>query len=64
VAEIKNKSGDDFEKNLVYITSGRLVLTLTCIEKIAALTGAACIFSLIAAWTLLAFSLLVNLISH
>jgi len=64
VQEIKNKSDDDFEKNLIYITSGTLILSLTFIEKIAPLTGALWIWFLIISWVLLAFSLLMNLISH
>lgn len=64
IQEIKDKSDDDFEKNLVYITSGTLILSLTFIEKVAPLTEALWIYSLILSWVLLALSLLINLISH
>lgn len=60
----KEKSDDDFEKNLVLITSGTLVLSLTFIDKIAPLASTHWIAWLIIAWFLLATSLLLNLISH
>jgi hypothetical protein len=37
IVGIKDKSEDNFEKNLVYMTAGTLVLSLTFIEKIAPL---------------------------
>jgi len=61
---IKDKSEDDFEKNLVLITSGTLVLSMTFIDKIAPLAGAKGVWWLISAWFLLIASLLLNLMSH
>lgn len=64
IVRIKEKSEDDFEKNLVLITSGTLVLSMTFIDKIVPLKDARGIIALVIAWSLLACSLLVNLISH
>jgi ribosomal protein S17E len=61
---IKEKSEDDFEKNLVLITSGTLVLSMTFIEKISPLADARGVIALVIGWALLTISLLVNLISH
>lgn len=47
---IKEKSEDDYEKNLVYISSGTLVLSLTFIEKIVPLQGSTVVWFLIASW--------------
>lgn len=60
----KEKSEDDFEKNLVLITSGTLVLSMTFIDKIAPLDHARGVVFLIIAQSLLAISLLINLLSH
>jgi len=46
----KEKSEDDYEKNLMLITSGTLVLSLTFIEKVAPLQDAKGIWWLIIAW--------------
>jgi len=64
VQDVKDKSQDDYEKNLVLITSGTLVLSMTFIEKISPLEGASGIWFLIGAWVLLVLSLLLNLYSH
>jgi hypothetical protein len=64
VQDVKDKSQDDYEKNLVLITSGTLVLSMTFIEKISPLEGASGIWFLIGAWVLLVISLLLNLYSH
>lgn len=64
IVKIKEKGEDDFEKNLVLITSGTLVLSMSFIEKIAPLDHAKGVWFLIAAWSLLVTSLLLNLISH
>lgn len=61
---IKEKSEDDYEKNLVYISSGTLVLSLTFIEKIVPLQGSTVVWFLIASWIFLSVTLLLNLISH
>lgn len=64
IVRIKEKSEDDFEKNLVLITSGTLVLSMTFIDKIVPIRDAKGVIALVIAWSFLAFSLLVNLISH
>jgi hypothetical protein len=61
---IKEKSEDDYEKNLVYISSGTLVLSLTFIEKIVPLQGSTVVWFLIDSWIFLSVTLLLNLISH
>ena len=62
--KIKDSSEDDFEKNLIYITSGTLVLSMTFIEKIAPLENAKGVLALVIGWVFLTVSLLINLISH
>lgn len=64
LTKIKEKSDDDYEKNITYISSGTLILSLTFIEKIVALDKSTALFSLIISWILLAITLLINLISH
>lgn len=64
LTKIKEKSDDDYEKNITYISSGTLILSLTFIEKIVALDKSTALFALIICWTLLAITLLINLISH
>ena len=62
---IINKSEDDFEKNIVYLSAGGLTLSLLFIEKIIPIDGNVIIFwSLCLSWILLGLSLLVNLVSH
>ena len=61
---IKEKSEDDFEKNLTYISAGTLVLSMTFIEKIVNIKDSSAIGFLITSWILLALTLLLNLISH
>lgn len=64
MTRIKEKSEDDYEKNITYISAGTLVLSLTFIEKIVALGKAGYLWLLITAWGLLALTLIVNLCSH
>ncbi len=59
-----NKSEDDFEKNLIFLSSGALGLTLIFIEKIVPPKDSICLYLLIIGWGLLALTLAVNLISH
>lgn len=58
------KSGDDFEKNLTYISAGALGLSLTFIEKIIKIEDSNYRLYLIGGWIFLALTLFVNLISH
>jgi hypothetical protein len=64
LAKIKEKSEDDYEKNIVYISAGTLVLSLTFIEKIVNLKDSSVIWVLISSWCFLAVTLLFNLVSH
>lgn len=50
ILRIKDKSEDNFEKNLIFITSGTLLLSLTFIEKIVPLANAKGIVWLIISW--------------
>jgi hypothetical protein len=62
--QIKQKSEDDFEKNITYISAGTLILSLTFIEKIVPLSNSGYIGLLIWGWAMLALTLVVNLGSH
>jgi uncharacterized membrane protein len=62
--KIKEKSEDDYEKNLVYIAAGTLVLSMTFLDKITKLDDASGVVFLILSWILLALTLLGNLVSH
>ena len=61
---VKEKSEDDFEKNIVYISAGTLVLSLTFIEKIVDVQDSNALWVLVIAWTFLALTLIGNLLSH
>ena len=62
--EAINKSEDDFEKNLIYLSSGALGLTLIFIEKIVPPQNSIYLFLLILGWVLLTVTLGINLVSH
>lgn len=64
LAKIKEKSDDDYEKNLVYFGAGTLVLSMTFIEKIVTLENSIGIFCLITGWIFLTLTLIGNLVSH
>ncbi|WP_144888641.1 hypothetical protein [Lacibacter cauensis] len=64
LANIKDKSDDDYEKNITYIAAGTLVLSMTFIEKIVTLNKSNSIWILIFSWSVLVLTLLTNLISH
>ena len=57
-------SEDDFEKNLVYLSAGSLVLSIGFIEKIVPMSKASCIGLLIISWFMIALTLLLNLASY
>lgn len=61
---VKEKSEDDFEKNIVYITAGTLVLSLTFIEKIVNIKESNSLWVLVVSWSFLVITLVVNLLSH
>ena len=62
--KIKEKSDDDFEKNITYISAGALGLSMTFIEKIVDIHKGSFLCFLFTAWGLLTLTLLVNLLSH
>ena len=62
--KIKEKSDDDFEKNITYISAGALGLSMTFIEKIVDIHKGSFLYFLFIAWGLLTLTLLVNLLSH
>lgn len=60
-----DKSQDDFERQLSYISAGALGLTITFFDKIVPVkTEAIAIWLIITAWVSLALTLLINLFSH
>ena len=61
---IKEKSEDDFEKYITYISAGGLGLSLTFIEKVVPFEKSISLWTLVLAWAFLALTLLVNLLSH
>lgn len=64
VLEQKSKSDDDFEKYITFIASGALGLTITFIDKISPLNESIVIWVIAIGWVFLAFTLLINLLSH
>ncbi|HYG40087.1 MAG TPA: hypothetical protein VD908_15775 [Cytophagales bacterium] len=64
IYESKEKSEDDFEKYITYISAGGLALTLTFMEKVVQLKEAIYVGLLVLGWVFLGITLLVNLISH
>lgn len=62
---VLQKSQDDFEKQLSYISAGALGVSMFLIEKIVKdLSNAHCKWILIVSWSLLGFTLIGNLLSH
>ena len=62
--ESKLKSEDDFEKNLVFLSSGALVLTISFIGTVIPLKSSAHIWILLLSWLFLTITLLISLISQ
>jgi multidrug efflux pump subunit AcrB len=62
--KIKEKSDDNFEKNITYISAGALGLSMTFIEKIVTIKATIHYWLLFSAWGLLTLTLLINLLSH
>lgn len=62
--KIKEKSDDDYEKNITYLCAGTLILSMTFIEKIVDLNNSTSVWIVIISWILLALTLLANLVSH
>lgn len=63
-AKVKEKSDDDYEKNITYISAGTLVVSLTFIEKIVNLGQSSAVWCLITSWAFMGSTLLINLVSH
>jgi hypothetical protein len=61
---IREKTEDDFEKNITYISAGALALSLTFLDKIVPIKGSEYSFLVITSWALLILTLLSNLLSH
>ena len=59
-----NESQSDFEKNLVYLSAGALVLSIGFIEKIISFDKASNKWIVVVSWGILASTLLLNLASH
>jgi hypothetical protein len=64
IDKVKESSQNDYEKNIIYITAGTLVLSITFIEKISPLSTAVHIWMIVTSWSFLVFSLGINLLSH
>lgn len=64
LSDTVNKSQDDFEKQLSFISAGALGLSMLFIEKLVPLQSATNKPLLIIGWVLLAITLFANLISH
>ncbi|KQR68379.1 hypothetical protein [Pedobacter sp. Leaf176] len=64
IEKVKESSQNDYEKNIIYITAGTLVLSMTFIEKISPLATALNIWMVVTSWSFLAASLAINLFSH
>lgn len=61
---IAEKSEDDFERLITYISAGALGLSITFIEKLVPLNNSLHSEFLITGWILLALTLILNLFSH
>lgn len=59
--KVKEKNDDDFEKNLIYLSAGGLVLTITFLEKIVAIDTAVYKPLIILTWSLFSFTLISSL---
>ena len=64
IQDVIDKTEDNFEEKLTYLSAGTLALTLTFIEKIVPLGNSKAISFLIIGWGLLIMTLLLNLSSH
>lgn len=60
----QKESGQEFDKQIVYIAGGGLALTLTIAKDIVALAGKQHIYLLLLAWLSFAVALFLNLVSH
>lgn len=59
-----NKNEDDFDKKILYIGAGALLLSLTLLEKIIQFEKSTGLWILITGWIFIVVSILLNLASH
>lgn len=64
VSRYKESSQNDYEKNLMYISAGTLVLSITFIEKITPIQDAIFLWIIVVSWFLLSTSIGINLFSY
>lgn len=61
---IRHYSSENFDKQIVFISSGALLISMGFMEKIVDISEAECKWLLVLSWVLFALSLISNLISH
>jgi hypothetical protein len=64
IHDYRKEASSQFNKQIVYLSSGGLILTVGFVKDIVEIKTASCCCFLILSWMLLAGSLLLNLISH
>lgn len=64
IVRFKENSENDYEKNLMYITAGTLVLSITFLEKITPIEDAIYLPIIVVSWSALCLSIGLNLFSH
>jgi hypothetical protein len=64
IQDLITKSEEEFEKKITYIGAGALLLSLTLVEKVIKFENSQLTGFLIAGWSTLVLSLLINLLSH
>jgi hypothetical protein len=62
--EIRKYAGEQYDKLIVYLSSGALVLTVGFVEKVVDLSKIKNLFLLYFSWTCFSISLIIILISH
>lgn len=61
---LKDKSEDDYEKNITFISAGSLALTITFLSEIVDVGKSHSFWLVISSWSMLAATLISNLGSH
>lgn len=62
--EMYKESSKQFDKNVLYIASGALVLSLNFIQEIIDFSSVSCKPLLIISWSIFVFVIVISLISH
>jgi hypothetical protein len=57
-------SEENYDKNILYIAAGTLVISITFLEKIVKIETAGNLFLIIISWIFLALCIIMNLLSH